>query len=231
MSAYVGPNAVDLNLAYELDPLNPKCYGGSGTVITDLSKNRIAGSVATGVRYTDLGGSFHVVAVNPLDTGYIITDAHTVELVFTKNVDSGYWNGVWASEIWNLAQGYIAYFAGRNTLNYTRGGGTGGLAIDVSAVNILSAQHYVFTRASDGSAAFYLNGVLVTSGGAGALPVSASPVSKSMVLGCRHGNDGTGTGDYGTSGVKVGLCRAYTRPLTATEVRQNFLSIRARYGL
>lgn len=215
-------------LVLHLDSANIKSYPGTGTSWYDLSGNNNTGTLVNGAVYNSSNnGNFVLDGVNDyIDTNYTMPVSNfTVSVVF-KRVGGTYWAGMWGSEIWNSASGYISYFGGANSLSFGRGGGSVITTNPQNYCTITNFNFYTFTCDSSSNCQIFINSVRATTG---TISLS-STIPKSILIGCRHTNDGSGTADFG-GGNQTSLFQVYNKVLSATEITQNFNTIRRRYGL
>jgi hypothetical protein len=117
---------------------------------------------------------------------------------------------------------YSLFFEGSSIVwrHASAAGGYTNLTTPTSALTVNQWNHVVGTFES-GSRKIYINGVQVASDAT----VQTIPVN----------NGGQTIGMYNTNGYyysgSIGVVRVYTRVLTANEVKQNFDSLRSRYGI
>lgn len=222
---------VQTGLTVYLDAVLNQSYSGTGTTWYDASGNNNNGTLINGPTYTSSGGTnyFSLVGSNYVDTNYTMSVSNfTISCVF-KRVGSAYWAGMWGSEIWNNLTGYLGYYGAANNLTFSRGGGGTGTSIGTNPADyctITNFNLYTFTCDAAGASQIYING---SQAATGTISLS-SVIPKTILLGCRHTNDGSGATDFG-GGNQLALFLAYTRVLTAAEILQNFNAVRDRYGL
>ncbi len=214
------PNIISDNLALHYDAANANSYPGSGTTWKDLKGTGNA-TLNNGPSYsTSYGGMIAFDGTNDFAATNSITLSYppgfTVEIVAKFNSISG-------------AQGLITF---NNTgaskyINFYKGNGTGmrwevGAGQSVTGTNNLTAGvWYHFTGVYDGTTArLYRNGVLEAS----ANLTSTTTTTASVVMGAF---DNTGT--YPFNG-NIAIARFYTRPLSASEVLQNYNSTKIRFA-
>jgi hypothetical protein len=159
-------------------------------------------------------------------TPYNLTSSFSVEVVVQPN-STTYWAVLWGNEIYG-SKGWYAYW-GSNTGLIT-GGPTSGLSYSSPASNANVPVHLIFTLNS-GTMRMYKNGVLQTGTGTYAGP-SGGVSTTGLNFGSRHPN-GTGTANTPTDSLKgvYYQMRVYDKPLSQTEVTQNFDTIKGTYGL
>jgi hypothetical protein len=212
-------------LVMYLDAANSKSYPGSGTTITDLSRNGNNGTLTNGPTFSNTNG------------GTIVFDGTNDHILMADNNAFDFGTGDFAVEIWvyfNTLSGaptlflFRTYYTGNNGfLFYITAAGalsvytTGTFSEGVASVGINRWQHLVFTRIS-GTSYLYNNTVLRDSR---AFTFNIS-VNNSVVIGydTQYNNDPLNG--------RVGSARIYSgKGLTASQVLQNYNATKKRFGL
>ena len=224
MVCIIGPAIVDSGLVLHLDAANTRSYPGTGTTWNDLSGNGNNGTLVNGATFSSTNKG--VITSDGIDdyinTNFLLPLSNFTVSMWFKRVSSGYWDVMWAGEIWNNGSGYIAFLASDTVLNF-------GLARDSYFATTISQSNvpalYTFTLSNSGYAEVYVNGIFKNS-----QTITLSTVSpKTVKLSTRHSNDGTGFADLRSN--MYYTFSVYNRVLTAAEIQQNFKSTRGRYNV
>jgi len=159
-------------------------------------------------------------------TSYNLTSSFSVEMVVQPN-STNYWAVLWGNEIYS-SKGWYAYWG--NATSLIAGGPTSTLTYSSPTAASNVPVHLVFTLAS-GVFRMYRNGVLQTGTGTYSGP-SGGVSTTGLNFGSRHPN-GTGTANTPTDSLKgvYYQMRVYDKPLSQTEVTQNFDTIKGTYSL
>lgn len=213
------PNIVSNNLALHYDAGNSNSYAGTGTTWKDL-KGTANTTLTNGASYaTSYGGMITFDGSNDYASSGSVTLSYptgfTVEVVAKYTSISG-------------QQGLLSFNneGGGKYINFYKGNGTG-MRWEVNAGqslygtnNLTAGVWYHFTGVYDGTTAkLYRNGVLEAS----ATLSSTTTTTANVVLGAFDN-----TGIYPFNG-NIAIARFYTRPLSATEVLQNYNATKVRF--
>lgn len=214
------PNIVSDNLAVHYDAGNTNSYPRTGTTWKDLKANADPTLTNGPVFSSSYGGMMTFDGTNDYATSGSITLSYptgfTVEVVAKFTSISG-------------AQALLTF---NNTglgkyINFYKGSGAGmrwevNAGQSITGTNDLTAGvWYHFTGVYDGATAkLYRNGVLEAS----ATLNSTTTTTTNMVLGAFDN-----TGIYPFNG-NLAIARFYTRPLSASEVLQNYNATRVRFA-
>lgn len=238
---------VQNGLVLNLDAGISDSYPGTGTTWYDLSGNNNHVTLYNGVLFDSIslysnGIDAYAKTTNTLDLTSM--NKITVEVIFKDVVtNSGFmvyehtdnWN---TNNIYNGSISYGGFGMSTNSHGSTSGsvpyglhiqlrGNNGYSGINVSSIGLLSYQHYCveynFSKSSAETTLNY-NGSLYPS----TLNYGVNNTSN-------FGNDylyffKRGSGTVGSQG-KIAVFRIYNRSLTDQEIRQNFNSLRNRFGL
>ena len=233
MGVFSGPNVVDNNLVLCLDAANTKSYGGSGTTWTDLS-GKDNNVTLTGATYNSSnsgafvfdGSNDYVRKDTLLDTFTATTDPWSVECWFNTDVSP------------SIVECMIA-------INYNNGqentfllgvidvDGTCKISVYYRNVNPLGSYgivtvgqwHHVAATHTSGSLKVYLDGTQIASD---SNTVNRSLSDCAFLIGAEL-DSGSSFGNYFDG--KISNVKMYNKELTASEVTQNFNSLRGRYGI
>jgi len=242
-------NLVTSGLILHLDSGNSSSYSGTGTTWNDLSGNGRNATLINGPVYSSLDGgkivfdgtNDYAEVSNPPVLG---SSDFTIEVWFKRKTSSLNWDdsqllnkwnsgAVGGSNEWGIGFGDLQDSSNGNNITFgleAQGGGFYGMA---SSVEILINTWYqcVVTR-EGGTLKIYLNGSLNNSvtpsiSYYGALGnKSINPAGRKMRLAY---HDSYGSGYY--SNVEVPIVRMYNRALNSTEVAQNYLNNKSRFGM
>ena len=230
------PKIVTDGLVLCLDAGNTKSYPGSGTTWTDLSGQGNNGSLVNGVGYNSgNGGSLSFDGVND----YI--DLGTIGVSHPLQLNNGFtisWWGIQGSggdlfqriidksDAGLARNGWAIYPRGQTTpesqltLNYN---GTDGTINSSTNISSTSWQNWSLTWSSSSNQwIWYLNGSVDNSG---YTTYNVPNVQTNARIG--SWNHSTGREYKG----KISSVLIYTRPLTQSEIQQNFNALRGRFGI
>ena len=238
MAGIIAPNIATDGLILYLDAANPKSYPGSGLTIFNLTTNPTYrsmslfgdtnnyGSIGNGV--VTLGG-----AGNSTSSGTILRGLGDLGSTLNSNFTSMGWQYRTSSKSGEILSyketGFRLSFDITDTAmsflqreqtspNTTR-------STSVSVANALNVwNHFALVR-SDNTWSFYKNGILL---------VANSFIPTETLFGSAFHIGGAWTDDDFLSNCmdgQVGATMHYTRALTASEILQNYNSLKGRYGL
>ena len=218
-----GPSIVTDGLKLYLDAGNTSSYPGTGTVWTDISGNGNNGTLTNGPTYNSANnGSIVFDGVND----YIQMAVNTNQLVSTNVTIS-----VWFNTDINTQQMMIGNADTSNTRFYVSINNRSGVLVchwgfgsqqNTSSSNaIISVSNwYNYIVTYDGSTVKgYLNGVLKDTTNIGL-----------QVYGNNNLRIANWTDMFYFKG-KIPTLQIYNRPLSSTEVLQNYNALKSRYGL
>jgi len=220
MGISAGPNSISDNLAFHIDPANPRSYAGVGTVIYDLSGNGKTSYFTNGAFYQNYQKGVVVVDGN---NDYIstpifnLTSPVTVS-VWVKNVvdDSPVFSAS-GPEVSYGNNEVIHYFSGKSIL--VAGNPTAGKYFQFPQLNLNQWSNLVMTRDASNNMSIYLNGIGSTS----------NTQSYSNILQMNQiGRYSAFTNVYNVKG-SIGEIKIYNRALSASEVLQNYNASKKRY--
>lgn len=225
MSVIGGPNIATDGLMLDLNPLNPKSYPGSGTTIYDLSGN---GYNATMHGNTVVSGGWFDLTSAAATTDYI-------------TIPAGALNGLssWTVELWmyihaannidtfltcGAGNDFLWYFSDRSTVAFENVVGT-----STSYSNPLTTPFLFTATGTGGTVSLYKDGTYV-----GAMSNTTSITVNStlgIVLGQEMDSNGGSFDANQKFRGKYGSIRFYNRVLAATEILNNYIGFKSRFGL
>ena len=229
MAYFNGPKIELGGLLVHYDPANKKSYPGSGTTVTDLSKNgHTIGLSSSPTFSTNNIGCFDHGA----DTGANINisshssfvTAQSWEIWFNPDTipANSTADSVWSNtNNWNQNTGkgmHMIY--GNFTFDY---GNNWGGACQHPLSNFTAGNWYHAVGTTNGTTGtnkvkLYINGSLVDSGTSTVIPSDSTNIK-------------VGDGNGGNIDGKTGGFSVYAKELSADQVKQNFEAKRGRYGI
>jgi len=220
MGISAGPNSISDNLAFHIDPANPRSYAGVGTVIYDLSGNGKTSYFTNGAFYQNYQKGVVVVDGNndyistPL---FNLTSPITVSAWVKNVVDDSPVFSASGPEVSYGNNEVIHYFSGKSIL--VAGNPTAGKYFQFPQLNLNQWSNLVMTRDASNNMSIYLNGIGSTS----------NTQSYSNILQMNQiGRYSAFTNVYNVKG-SIGEIKIYNRALSASEVLQNYNASKKRY--
>jgi len=207
--------AISDSLVLNLDAGNRASYAGTGLTWYDLSGRGNNFSLLNGAAFAGSGTTTYMSFDGSNDRavlpgGINLGTSHTVSVMFKAN---GVMNSVIFGDVGWSNTGY-AFYANNNTLEYAAGNGYNNLTFTGS-----TNWTYLTVVRNGRSFTFYQNGASL-----GTLSLSEDSILKLSSLGSYY------SGAYTYAGA-ISIATCYTRPLSASEVLQNFNSVRSRYNI
>jgi hypothetical protein len=210
------------NLKMLLDPANAKSYPGSGSAITDITRNGFNGTLQNSPTFSTTNGgilTFNGTNQYVQGSGFPIVPG----TVYTKNV----WFNLAATADNNLISsdngGHFMYFSGSSKM-YCGHTDWGNYQAYQSTASFSNGVWYnaCLTFSTTNGFSLYINGVLD----------STYTALKTAV----PGNGNVNLGSFGDAGGNylngsIGYAAVYSGELSATEVAQNFNALRGRFGI
>jgi hypothetical protein len=245
---YTGPNNISKDgLLIYIDPSNTKSYPRSGNVAYDLMGNsNITMNGTTSVVSGSISGSNLIVPFMSLTgTGSANYGSFSNNSIFNNVVNCScefvaLWGTLGTGGPDTLFSNENARFFvsayGSQLGGFVRGSNGTQVESTLTGGGIITTNtwyHIVFTVDFTSNFSVYRNGVLVgatsiaTVGGNWANPLAAT-TGFGAAIGSRYGGNGT-PGTKMTGG--IGLFKFYNRALTATEINQNYNSLKPRFNL
>lgn len=226
MSVKYRPGIVTGDLALALDAYNPRSYPGSGSTWYDLSGNRL--NMTCNASYLSSTGLGSGTSASTATTDILNTDSHTIcfaiKFMGTGTYPNGYTGG-W-EKIFSFSAGGsdrtpgIWRFPSEMTLHWRYDpGNTGDNFNTASGQFALNTWYYVCGTKNGSSTNFYINGTWLQGGTGIASPKTQGTAAVTLFE------------YYTASMAQIGCLQVYRRPLSATEIAQNFTAIRGNYGI
>jgi hypothetical protein len=214
------PNIVMNGLVLCLDAGNAKSYPGSGTTWTDLSGNSNNGTITGSTYSSSNGGS---IVFNGTSDEVICTNNASVQItvgtisawINASSTNTGV-NGIIAKQsAWGL-------FVWDNTLRaYDWGNSVDrntGITVGNGAWNYVAMSFTETVGTPSNNAIIYLNGTAV-------LTTTVKHANHNVTVQIGEANAAQHFGG------NISQASVYNRVLTAAEIRQNYNSLRGRYGI
>lgn len=231
MSVTAGPKIIRDSLIFNLDAANPKSYIGSGTTWNDLTRNKKTGTLTNSPTFSSANGgsiAFASASSQYISIGSPISTA-------TSNISMGAW-----FKTNNPSQaGQMIFYNGSDLSGNGYGFSInnesttsahilllyGNVAwIDTTYTISSSVWYYgLMNIMSDGSNEFYINGSKVYTG------ISRTRYAPTLRADLAR-NDYSGTYARFLNG-NISNVHFYSRVLTATEVYNNYVADKGRFGL
>ena len=212
MGISAGPNSISDNLAFHIDPANPRSYAGVGTVIYDLSGNGKTSYFTNGAFYQNYSKGVVVLEyddyistplfnlTSPITVSAWVKNVAPIGCVFGKSGTGGE---------------AIFLFGGASITNGASGVGA---VFTFSSVNLNSWYNLVLTRDGGNVNKVYLNGI----------PSSSELVRTGTISFNQIGRYWDAVGATTIKG-SIGEVKIYNRALSDTEVLQNYNASKKRY--
>lgn len=227
---------ISTGLILSLDAGNTNSYPGSGTTWTDLTGNGRTGTLTNGPTFNSgNGGSIvfdgsndYVDITNTASTFAFANSTFTVNIWFKQSALS---NGALISKsgaaagwsIWAVSDGTIVSYMknGSSVDNYDRF--TSAVITANTWINIVAIFTTSTSVAANNSVTHYVNGVVNT----GTIIVGSGAYGNETSTNLQLGRRSTSPWFTGN----IAIAQIYNRGLTATEVLQNYNSVKSRFGL
>ena len=241
-NSHFGPTLVTpVDLIFYVDAANRKSYPGSGTTLTDM-KGGLSGTMEDNATWIDNGGAscidFPGNTDNATRVRYEDISATDPLCLLDGNPGDGFTfvfshrrhsNQTWGriidkSNNTTGVNGWGMWYESSNKLGFRYGGG--GTFVQTGSAPSLN-EWYIFQLTFEHSTkdwVWYINDD-VSSSGTTTMTLPSSGTETDMSIGnWNHANGREINGD-------IGFLAIYGRPLTSSEVSQNFNSFKGRYGL
>lgn len=218
-----------------LEPDLYTSYPGSGTSVYDLSSNRYIATLVNGVTYsTARAPSFGFNGATNyryINTGqFLNSETFTLSSWFKSSITTTYQMLFSKEQVggapWNYRM-FLGLTDGRVYADITNGT-TASLAGSTNLCNGVW-HNAVFVRSVALDTLYlYVDGVLITSVADGTTGSMAN--NQNVWIGLSAYTGASATGSYPVNG-QIGQSLIYNTALTATQVKQNFNAMRAKYGV
>ena len=223
MGVSAGPNVIDTGLVLALDAGDTNSYSGIGTTWYDLSGQGNNGTLVNGPTYSSANGGSLVFdgTDDTVNFEYDLRSNWTYECWVNKDAKGGFSF---------LGQGTTSSRSGLHIVMYDDKLRFGMFANDTDALGLYSNTstgvwyHYAFTyNHSTFLKQIYRNGVQLT--GTPSQTQTAYIGTGTVRIGGLYSSAG------GVADGKIASSKLYNRVLTASEVKQNFVALRGRFGI
>jgi hypothetical protein len=232
MGVYAGPDGVESGLVLALDAGNPKSYPGSGTTWTDLSGSGNNGTLVNGVGYSgdNLGSLVFDGVDDRVDISYSpsLTPAigFSIEAFCTIQNNGGTWSSLIQYPFSNNSHTtpffeWAIYLNKPNRQLHTRVDGEG--ASSSNNVWNFNEWTYIAITFENQSVKYYVNGSIVGSSSVTKTSI-VYDANNRVIIGANASNTEPYQGNLGN-------IKLYNRALTASEIQQNFIATRSRFGI
>jgi hypothetical protein len=236
MGISAGPSGVSDGLVFQLDAANLRSYSGTGLTANGLISG-IGGTLVNGTGFSSANnGSFFFDGTNDyieVSNSNLLTfgtNSFSIDLwLYSTYVHSGgalyrtilssydNYNGIYQTYF------FLGLFNNGSTLNNFvsfLNSQSGNLMLPLGAnINVNEWTNVTFTRL-DNNLVCYKNGVSVS-----------TAVSTNNFSGTRNARIGGGVEQVNTFQGSISSMKIYNRPLSDTEIQQNFNAMRERYNL
>jgi hypothetical protein len=232
MSIYGGPDIITDGLVFDMDFGSSKCYSGTGTSCKDLSVNNFNGELvnspphtsSTNNKFFSFNGATNSRLIRVPNSTLLDTQTPSVEVWIKTNATNQ--NGFWfekgtVNTQYSLFQEGTAIIWRHNFGTYNQ------LTTTTSATAGINTSSWfqVIGTFITGSRKLYVNGILKNSDSAtGTIATNAGGMSIGVYGGYSGGRDYYYNGD-------IAIVRVYNKELSASEVLNNYNSIKGRFGL
>lgn len=209
-----------------LDARNPRSYPGSGSTWIDVSGNNLNATGSSGLSSTSLvsGASWSTPSTSLLNT-----DTHSVFFTLKLNSSGTYPNGTTGN--WEMIFQYagggtdrtpgVWRYPSERRVHWRYDPGNTGCDFGVDSAGnqfAINTWYYIGVTKNGATAKGYVNGIEVTTS------TVANPKTA--------GNAAITLFPYYTSGLaELGCVQVYNTVLTASQIEQNFNSLRGKYGI
>ena len=241
---YTGPHIIEDGLILTLDASSPRSYPGSGTTWNNLGDN-LYNATINGSPALDTENGISYLTMNDTTSKYAVLDnefdVESLSIEFYVNprsspggTDTGRMLSRDRSDYWMVGRANSGYTV-PNALEWTiRPGGTSMKKHYTSTAFFTDDEwvHGIVTyNGSDGVRNVYQNGTLfetITNAGS-----TSGNIGNGATRVIAVNNNVESAGAMGNLGMKgfYALIRAYSIPLTATQVQQNYNAVKNRFGL
>lgn len=225
MSNSAGPKIIkDSSLILNLDAGNKKSYIGSGSTWTDLSKNKFNGTLVNSPPFSlNNNGYFTFLPssnqyIRSSNFSYVGNAISTCVWVY-RNASLSTYAGIVYSRLSTQYYGIHAHGSNTNNLSYTWTGTTS-YTWDSGITIPFQQWTHISLVVNPTNAYYYINGILTASNtqAHGSATLTAIDIAQ----------DNAGSRLFNGN---ISNCQIYNKALTSTEVYNNFVANRGRFGV
>jgi hypothetical protein len=247
----ISANLVTSGLILHLDSGNSGSYPGTGTTWTDLSGNGRNATLINGPVYSSVDGGGKIVFDGTNDYAefsnppVLGSSDFTIEIWFKRKSSSLNWNNTlllnkWnsgaisGSNEWGIGFGDAQDSSNGNNLNFgleAQGGGFYGITSEEILIN---TWYQALVTREGGTLKMYINGSLRTTATPSATytgPLVNKSINNVVGRKMRLAYHDSSYGSTYYANVEVPIIRMYNRALNVTEVAQNYLNNKSRFGM
>jgi hypothetical protein len=234
MGAYAGPDIVESGLVLALDVGNTKSYPSpfTGTTWTDLSGNGRTGTLNNGVGYNSAnGGSLTFDGSNDFVTVSMVNPFAETIIVWAKSATTNWNTNGWIS-CSRAENGHIIHpVQDQKTVQFYMGEASGPNQLIGTGTpdNIMIPHMYSYTENGTNLHIAYIDATEVARSTFSLTFGSARNTTPSLQTTYLGVDAALNLNRYGNGNIYA--CLRYNRALSATEIRQNYLATKSRYGL
>ena len=226
MAVSSGPDIVDSGLVLALDAADRNSYPGSGTTWTDLSGNGYNFTLVNGASYNNggisLDGTNDYAYLPSHNSNLAFPNGSMTLIVWEKLISYGNYGGIISTD--TTADSYWKIFRDLSQTNYQFRWGSSTLNFPSFTTNIWNM--YCAVKDSSTNVYLYFNGTLASTH---TVSQTISSQNNPITIGSYRYDDAV-AGLYLSNQI-IGPISIYNRALSATEIQQNFNSVRSRFGI
>ena len=219
------PKIVTNGLVLALDAANNKSYSGSGTTWYDLSGNDNTGTLTNGPTFNSTNGGSIVLDgtndyINTSNSSSLQINQGTISAYIKTTDVSGNYHGILVKQ-----SNYGMFVYGGSLAAYDWGNSSlrnSGVSISNGQWKHVTMTFTTNTGTPSNNAIFYINGISVYT-----FTIMFSLDTANLVLGM--GGTPASPTQYFIG--NIALAQVYNRPLSATEVLQNYNATKSRFGI
>lgn len=244
MGTSYNPKIITDGIVFYSDPANYKSYPATGSLSTDLSRNKYVITYASGATFNSSNGG--TISLNGSSGSGVTNSVLTVGPTSTFTVCAwAKWNttataggarrpAVGVSTITNsfeFALGFpYTYSSSKLGLEVGKAGVASQIAYSSNSTPT-GVWYHLAGVFMNGSGNFYLNGVYQSTVTYSATVNSATSVTGNWLIGTELYNGTTSSNTIGPMNGNVGPVHVYNRTLSANEIIQNYSALKGRFAL
>lgn len=232
MTTVEGPNIIKSGLVLYLDAANSKSYSGSGSTWTDLINNANNGTLVNSPTYSSSnkgyfafnGSTNYIEVASSSDITFASTTSYSLSAwVYLPSVPS-VWTGM-VTKSRDVQPWYGLWISGGSKLWTWATPNTGGAILNLQGTSATTGWHNLcgVYDVTNNLSTLYVDGEYNVSG---ALGTPSAVGSGNLIIGAAKTTSAIEFFYGNISNVAI-----YNKALSATEVLQNFDSLRGRYGI